>query len=507
MATKDEPTDDELAERFPHVAKLERHLREADIDLDDLPQREGTTRRELLQAAGVLGGGALLGGVGANELAGTARAGTNQVGTVGTAANPVDIEAEDVNADSVTTGELNDIITVSTGDNPQTRINDAGADGVLYWETGTHSISSSLSPADGQTWLMSSGAVLEPASDIVVVDMTNNVEVKVIGELHIADPSNNQTSNPAVLLDETVRCYFQRIWLDGVYTGLKTDAVNDGTKENVFGSIYATAIRNRGIWLLGQTHDNHFQSVWITGATGSSHGILIDTNSVDGGNMFDQVLSLDMDGDGIQVASLNREFWMGQVICDKASSNGFNHIAGANRAFFIDTLWASGNGSTGLRLSGTSSNSVNDGQIGQIHSIGNSAEGIILEHTDNIQIGRVLSEDNDDGLRLANGTSTNLYIGNIRTRANTTYDVDATDAGAGCRMQSIQASGTLNNITNLEVADGFRMSEDLTSRTGFDGEMAYHDGTDGNNTNDAEPAYWQSTASEWRGLYTGNVID
>lgn len=60
------------------------------------------TRRQALQAGGTLGLGALIGAGGANSVT----AGSSQAGQVGTAADPVDVEAEDINMAG--TGVLND---------------------------------------------------------------------------------------------------------------------------------------------------------------------------------------------------------------------------------------------------------------------------------------------------------------------------------------------------------------------------------------------------------------
>lgn len=88
----DEPDAEDLAEAFPHVAKLEQQLKEADIDVGDIPQRKGTTRRDLLAgSAGLLGLGGILTGA-----SGTAQAGDDQAGQFGTQAAPQDGYVEDL---------------------------------------------------------------------------------------------------------------------------------------------------------------------------------------------------------------------------------------------------------------------------------------------------------------------------------------------------------------------------------------------------------------------------
>lgn len=88
----DEPDAEDLAEAFPHVAQLEEQLKEADIDVGDIPQRKGTTRRDLLAgSAGLLGLGGILTGA-----TGGAQAGDDQAGQFGTQAAPLDGYVEDL---------------------------------------------------------------------------------------------------------------------------------------------------------------------------------------------------------------------------------------------------------------------------------------------------------------------------------------------------------------------------------------------------------------------------
>lgn len=95
MSTDSDPSTDELEEAFPRVAELERRLREADIDLEDLPQEKGTTRRDLLKAAGVAGVAGLTGAGGMNAATQPASAGSSSAGNWGTKDNPGDFHSED----------------------------------------------------------------------------------------------------------------------------------------------------------------------------------------------------------------------------------------------------------------------------------------------------------------------------------------------------------------------------------------------------------------------------
>lgn len=87
------PTDPDLREIVRE--ELEQMLAEADINLDDLPQREGTTRRDVLKAAGLAGAAGLTGAGGMTAATEPAKAGSSSAGNWGTKDNPGDFYSED----------------------------------------------------------------------------------------------------------------------------------------------------------------------------------------------------------------------------------------------------------------------------------------------------------------------------------------------------------------------------------------------------------------------------
>lgn len=359
---------------------------------------------------------------------------------------------------SVSTDELNNRVQIEPSDDVQTRLNDAGVDSVVVFEEGTYTTSTPFTPKNGQTLVVGQSVEFQPAGDNRVWEFLSVADLDVLGTLFVNDPNANTTSATAVVFDDFANSYVERVKVNNAYIGIQLNAGTGDVLENTFGSLHVPDARQAGIQLVNSVHDNHFNSIWAEGpgaGTATGNGLKIDTSGVDGGNIFSKVLALNWGNDGIQVTGLNREFWMGQVVSDSNGGHGVNHFAGSNRAFFISNLWASGNSATGVRLSGTSSNPIQEGQIGQLYTIGNAAEGIILENTDGIQIGQAHSEDNDDGLRLANGTSDNFWCGNLRTKAITNFAIDGLDAGADTRIGTLVAdSGTLQNITNFTSIGG-----------------------------------------------------
>lgn len=108
MSADDATIDQATAEKIDKAAKLYDALEDADIDLEDLPQQGGTTRRELMQAMGAVGLGSVVGGAAVNEVTGNARAGTNSVGQIGTASSRVDLYSEDADITAATIDSIND---------------------------------------------------------------------------------------------------------------------------------------------------------------------------------------------------------------------------------------------------------------------------------------------------------------------------------------------------------------------------------------------------------------
>jgi len=85
-----------MTEQDSEVEQLESRIEQ----LEQLVARMMPSRRDALK----LGGAAVLGGA---AMSSRASAGTQQAGTIGTAASPVDVEAEDITAsDTITTQDL-----------------------------------------------------------------------------------------------------------------------------------------------------------------------------------------------------------------------------------------------------------------------------------------------------------------------------------------------------------------------------------------------------------------
>jgi len=119
----------------------------------------------------------------------------------------------------------------------------------------------------------------------------------------------------------------------------------------------------------------------------------------------------------------------------------------------------------------------------------------------------------ESGVEFVGTTTPNQYIYTDSTEemsiVGCRFPADAPAANfasAGHIATSNIAPGGWTNPGNAAVVGGDPMPEDLTARSGgYEGERAYHDGTDGANTNCAEPATW--TGADWEGEISDTVIN
>jgi len=344
--------------------------------------------------------------------------------------------------------QINNRIQVEPGDDLQSKIDEAGSDGVLQWENGVYEITETLKPHYNQYWLIGPGARLVPQSDINVIDFTG-VDEGYFGYLNIRDPGENLTSKYAVLVDDARRNAFEKIHMDNVYNGMRTSSVSGDVAENVFHDIHIDNVRNRGVEIRGETHDNQFLRLFMTGADGSIDGVWWHTSGVDGGNQFSNITILGMDNDGIFIDAGEVEIWMDQVICDECGGTGFFVDSSIHR-LFIDRLWASTNGNNGLNIHSASGEAVRDVHINKLYAHSNTNFGLLCDGGGTVEraaISKMSVHGNDVGARFATTTIGNIYIGYLHSRANTTNGVD----GNGTQRNV--------NIMHADVDDGLTTAD------------------------------------------------
>ncbi|QIO22411.1 twin-arginine translocation signal domain-containing protein [Haloarcula sp. JP-L23] len=467
------------------------------------------SRRDVLKGAGALGVGGLLGG-GATSAASADASDTDSVPDVGTPSNPVDVFGDGISANSVSTeNTINNRVQVNPNDDLQTRVNDAGTNGILEFEPGTYT-ADLVTAADGQTWIVGKGVEFQPSADNAAFEF-NVSDFTASGTLRVADPNNNTTSAPGVKFDGTRFSHFDFVDISGTFKGAVFDSVNRDTRENNIGGLRVSSHRNGGIDVLGETHDNTINAIWLLGQNASGNGLLWNTSGVDGGNRIHSLLALEHGGNGLSIEGGEMEAWFGSVLTDKAGGSGVYIGAAGMHRIFIGQLWASTNGNNGIYFSPGSGNTISEIQISQAYAWNNTNFGVLFDSgtTEALAVGSLIAQSNDTAangnpnVRVA-GTLKDSYIGYLRSYGASGVDVTGTVSDSHIVREHVDDGLEFSAFTSV---NGDEMPEDLTARTGnYPNEFARHDGTDGTNTNAPEPAYWEASAGEWRGLYSGTVI-
>lgn len=133
---------------------------------------------------------------------------------------------------------------------------------------------------------------------------------------------------------------------------------------------------------------------------------------------------------------------------------------------------------------------------------GTSGSGTWLKlNRSGVCLARIQAGDFNRGVRLAFNEPAAAFVFD-----QTTGTYTFSSGGANGTIWGPEGNG-IENPTGARWINGSPMPEDLTARSGSHAfEVAAHDGTDGTNVNDREPAYWENVAAEWRGVYSGTVI-
>lgn len=243
MSTEPDPTDLD-PEDLQAAADLQRQLAAADIDLSDVKavvdeQRAtasddegnelsvrdlmdwGLSRRQALKALGLVLAGATWGGALATIYSQPARAGTSSAGTIGTVANPVDVEAEDINMAS--SGALTDPAGNTISDFAGSNLSVSG--GALQASGGgaIHEgfISGLLTEyvSSSQASIQTGWCIADDDSTVINVDSTLTADISTTGaggrqaglaeqasswyEVFVIDDSSGTNSPAAYLVEES----------------------------------------------------------------------------------------------------------------------------------------------------------------------------------------------------------------------------------------------------------------------------------------------------------------
>lgn len=339
----------------------------------------------------------------------------------------LDVGGGDESTENARNETVNNRVEVSPSDDVQSKLDNAGVDGLVVFQNGTYSISQELTPSVGQTLKMGLGVEFQPESDIRIFNLTD-VNNLTATPFRIADPNGNTSAAEAIRMERTFGCYIPFVVVDNYFNGILT---SNGTRENVIGS-RMRSIRNHGFRILGETHDNNFPWVFLDGATSSSHGVFHNTSGVDGGNQYGEVAILDFDGDAFHIEE-GQEIWITSLIGDTCGGSGLQVNATGDFRMQANRIWASTNGNNGVSVSPGSGNTVRDLNIDHLYSWNNTNFGLLFSTgtVEGFRAGSVVVNNNDtdssgsSNLRVANSLDQSV-IGYLRSYGGQGVDVTGT---------------------------------------------------------------------------------
>jgi hypothetical protein len=234
----------------------------------------------------------------------------------------------------------------------QYQIDSAGENEALLWGPGIYVIQTPLVPRSGQCWIFQPGAVFTPYGNNKILSIVGKENLNFQGTFYINDTDRESTSAEAIYIDNLQFSYFENIVIANYFNGMELRGTV-GTNENDFNSISMRYIRNRGLNLETQCHDNHFKKIWIKGPSptiwASGPGLRIATDGVQGGNIYNIVGILDMDK-GLDLPGCY-EAWFGTLLVDNPYGVGI-YMSGNCERISFDTGWTS-SGGDGMFIEGT----------------------------------------------------------------------------------------------------------------------------------------------------------
>ncbi|WP_435551951.1 hypothetical protein [Natrinema sp. CGMCC1.2065] len=458
----------------------------------------GLTRRQALAAIGLVAYGAAI-PTAIVKATGTVEAQSSNAVTgidqLGTSSDPIGAiytdglyqNTDHIDATSVGAEEFSNIKVISQGDDPVTKVDNAGVDGAVIWDPGTFVVSSSVTPQSGQTWFIGQGTRIEPGGDFPAIDFSG-INGWTSGIIRVRDPNNNTTSVAGVRGDDFTRCKLAGFDVNGCYDGVKLLGSNNSLWNHIE-YIISRENRNRQLHWEGDLHDNTVVNTFlegITGSGGSEDGLYYDTpgsaeqNLVEA-NKFVVVESILNGRHGANFVGANEpEFFILHTDSNDGKGTWFQ---GATKQVRIRSLWSSSNLGRGVHLEGTSSTPLEEIQIGDCYTWNNDFHGVEAYYVNDLSIRSLITNNNFDGSGNGRGFyatgSVSGDIGYLRSYGNAQGVI-----GPGADDLSIQAERVSEglNYSDFQAVNGF--SEEAAG-SGNAPSQTYRRGTVIENTDDS----------------------
>jgi hypothetical protein len=344
-------------------------------------------------------------------------------------------------------------------------INDAVAalpsdGGRVVVPAGTYTISSSVSLGDREELVGMGTVEIEPTADIDGVRLEgSNCAIR---NINFNDPNGNTGSTPALALDGATHSVVEdvviRNWHDGVYADADPNA-NGDVWENELRHVHVTDIPGTGFKFQGEYHDNNHRNLFANRC--DVYGIHVDTNGVDGGNKFHQVIGIDCGADGIRIDGME-ESWWSSLVADGNSGQGIFISDHMLNRLFMQNVWASTNGDCGVKFDPTNGGDglIADVYIDGLYAWNNTNFGILTASGDGtgeirrLWMDRVALHDNKDGsgngvgARFDAGTHNEVHLQWVHTRNHPQRGID----GGGGRGVSVHYADCQDGKNLLDPA-------------------------------------------------------
>jgi len=244
-------------------------------------------------------------------------------------------------------------------------------------------------------------------------------------------------TKPAIRVHCLEFSHWQSVFIRYFFNGIEMEGDEPGgssTRENTFDDIYMH-VRNEGLSLEYQCHDNHFTQLFCKGPSpgkfghATGNGLRIETDGTQGGNTFPNVEVIDM-GKGVNLPGAC-EVWFGTVLADNAREEAVLVLAASERVFF-NSVWASSS-DDGLVLCGEPDNPLDATvTIGQVFAWLNSSHGVYLKHdVERVQFGAISVSRNKVGLEIEGANVSAIDIDSLMSWDNLSMGVSCSESAVG----------------------------------------------------------------------------
>lgn len=253
-----------------------------------------------------------------------------------------------------------------------------------------------------------------------IISMQSVYNVRFQGEMYFDDPNGVSTTSVIEMYGSTSQavrfCSFDRITGFGCWQMLDLDTVNECT----FNDIHAGGLRNTGMNLHNEVHDNNFPSIFLGAATPlNTSGVVFSSINYSsptiGGNKFAAITALNFQY-GTFVDSGWYELFFGNMLVDSCSTGLV--INGNVQRVYVDYLWSSADSNNAIRLNGTAAAPITDVHITKTTVRLSTNSAILMNGCNNCTFGTIDANHNTGQVLVLAGNNTGISVGTLTCDSN-----------------------------------------------------------------------------------------